>query len=68
MDGSRTRRIAALDQEIALLQLEEKRLQSLISSIHTNTRRRVQAQHDLKVVLETLYLAAEEIARLRKSL
>ena len=68
MDATRKLRIASLEVAILLLQREEERLQSLLSSELTSPEYRQQTKIDLKAVLESMKTTADEIVQLRTAL
>jgi dihydroneopterin aldolase len=65
MEQNRSLQIANLEVQIGFLQVEEKRLQSIISSTLTVPEYRAKAQAQLTQTLEKLEAAAREIARLK---
>ncbi len=68
MDATRKLRIASLEVAILLLQGEEERLQSLLSSALMSPEYRQQTKIDLKAVLESMKTTADEIVQLRTAL
>jgi len=64
MEANRTLKITNLEVEIALLQVDERRLQSVIHSTLTAPELRTQAQIHLRQTLEKITAAIDEIARL----
>jgi hypothetical protein len=65
MENDQSDRIVELKRKIALLTQDEKRLQSVISSPFANADFRRLAQSDLKLTLERINVALDELGRLR---
>ncbi len=68
MGSDNSRQITDLRRQIALLQLGEKRLHSIIASALTPAGLRDQAKLSLEITLEKLKIAADELTRLEQHL